>query len=354
MSSLDEEKAEAFSNRYIELLNGSAMILMTSLGHQTGLFDVMANLPSSTSDEIASKADLNERYVREWLGAMVTGKFVNYDPNAKTYYLPPEHSAILTRSVSPDNLAVSSQWIPLLGSVESKIIDAFKNGGGVPYSEFKKFHKVMAEESLQTVVSALHEHILPLVPNGIKILDEGIDVLDIGCGSGYALFEMAKTYPNSKFSGLDISEEAITKAQTLTKKEGLSNLKFEIKDISNLNIIENFDLITAFDVIHDQRAPNKVLKEIYGALKADGTFLMQDISGTSYLEKDVDHILGPLLYATSTMHCMTVSLSQGGEGLGTMWGVKTAEEYIKNAGFSSIIVNELEHDPMNVFFVISK
>src|SRR5215210_623837 len=209
----DQAEAEAFAERLVDVLNSGAIALMTSIGHRTGLFDAMSGLPSSTSEGIASAANLNERYVREWLGAMVVGGIVEHDSENETYYLPQEHAAFLTRAAAPDNIATFAQWIPLLGSVEDGIVESFRNGGGVPYSAFPRFHEVMAEESSQTVVAALTDHILPLVPGLSKRLEEGIDVLDVGCGSGRAMNLMARKFPNSRFLGYDFSKEAIARAR---------------------------------------------------------------------------------------------------------------------------------------------
>ncbi len=108
MQQLDQQKAEAFAERLLDLINGGAITLMTSIGHQTGLFDAMAGLEPSTSWEIAAAANLNERYVREWLGPMVVGGIVEHDPEAGTYWLPQEHAAFLTRAASPENIAVTT------------------------------------------------------------------------------------------------------------------------------------------------------------------------------------------------------------------------------------------------------
>src|SRR4051812_25352450 len=152
---LDQVKAEEFAERMVGILNEGAISLMTSIGHRTGLFDAMAGLPPSTSEQIAAAANLNERYVREWLDAMVVGRIVEHDYEYGTYRLPREHAAFLTRAASPDNIAVTAQLIPLMGSVEDGIVECFKNGGGLPYSAFPRFHEVMAEDSGQTVVAAL-------------------------------------------------------------------------------------------------------------------------------------------------------------------------------------------------------
>src|SRR5262245_57762849 len=171
----------------LDMLNGGALMVMTSVGHRAGLFDALAGLDAATSQELAVAAGLNERYVREWLGAMTTGRIVELDPGTDRYSLPAEHAAWLTRAASPDNLAVEAQWITTLSTVEDDIVDCFEKGGGVPYERFTRFHEVMAEESAQTVLSVLLSHILPLVPGMAESLDEGATLLDLGCGRGRAL-----------------------------------------------------------------------------------------------------------------------------------------------------------------------
>jgi 2-polyprenyl-3-methyl-5-hydroxy-6-metoxy-1,4-benzoquinol methylase len=357
ITGLDQAKAEAFAERMVGVLNEGAIALMTSIGHRTGLFDVMAGLPPSTSEQIASAADLNERYVREWLAAMVVGKIVEHNPQGPeggTYRLPQEHAAFLTRASAPDNIAVTAQFIPLMGSVEDGIVESFKNGGGLPYSAFPRFHQVMAEDSGQTVVAALTNHILPLVPGLTKRLETGIDVLDVGCGSGRALNLMARSFPNSRFIGYDFSEEGIARARAEAQEHGTPNVRFEVKDAAKLDEKKRYDLITTFDAVHDQADPAAVLKGIAGALKDDGVYLMQDIAGSSHVHNNLDHPIGPFLYTVSTTHCMTVSLAQGGEGLGTMWGEEKAKEMLKDAGFKEVEVKQLPHDIFNNYFIITK
>jgi 2-polyprenyl-3-methyl-5-hydroxy-6-metoxy-1,4-benzoquinol methylase len=350
----DEAKVSAFSERLVTILNDGALNLMIGIGHRTRLFDVMAKLPPSTSSEIAKRAGLNERYVREWLGAMVTGRIVNYEPDEQTYDLPAEHAASLTRAAVPMNFAATMQWMAVLGSVEDQIVECFHRGGGVHYEAFHRFHEVMAEESAQTVVSALTDHILPLAEGLVEQLDEGIDVLDIGCGSGRAACRLAAEFPNSRFTGYDLCDDAIAAATAEAKRDGLKNIRFESRDVSNLGERERFDLITAFDAIHDQAQPDVVLGEIVAALRPGGTFLMQDILASSHLEKNLDNPVAPLLYSISTMHCMTVSLAQGGAGLGTCWGRELAEKMLRDAGLRDITVEKLPHDDMNYYYIAKK
>lgn len=342
---------DALTQKMVGAINGAALVLMTSIGHRTGLFDTMSQMKPASSGAIAHEAGLSERYVREWLGAMVTGGIVEYDPADKSYWLPREHAAILTRTATPNNLAVSAQWISLLGGVEDSVVEAFVHGRGVPYSTYRGFHRVMAEESGQTVVAALHEHILPLVPGLKERLDRGIDVLDIACGAGRAMIELANRYPNSRFFGYDFSEEAIELARTEARKRRVTNVTFVAKDLAEMSEIARFDLVTAFDAIHDQAKPSIVLRNIRRALRPGGVYLMQDIQASTPVQENMTNPLATFIYTVSCMHCMSVSLANGGPGLGAAWGKQLAQEMLKEAGFGDVAAQTLPHDPINYYYV---
>ena len=350
--SLDTSKIDALGSRLLQVINDGALALMISIGHRAGLFDTMSALPPSTSQQIADAAKLDERYVREWLGCLLAAQLIEHDPAANTWHLPAEHAALITRAAAPNNFAAFTQYISVLGSVEDKILRCVREGGGVPYSQFTRFHEVMAEDSGQTVVAALHDHILPLVPGLMDKLAAGISVLDLGCGRGIALRQLAARYPKSRFTGIDFSVEAIGWAREQAAKENLPNLRYEVGDAARLDYERSFDFITTFDAIHDQARPDLVLHAIARALKPDGTYLMQDIRASSRPHENVGHPAGVLLYAISTFHCMTVSLAEGGMGLGTMWGRQLAEKMLADAGFKSIRVEQLAHDFQNEYYIV--
>ncbi len=288
---------------------------------------------------------------------MVTAGVIDVDSTSTRYVLPAEHAAFLTRAAAADNMAVFAQYIAVMGCVEDEIVECFKKGGGVPYEEFPRFHAVMAEDSGQSVLSSLESYVLPLVPGLTNQLAKGIRVLDVGCGSGRIMNWLAELYPNSQFTGIDISPEAIGTASREASQKGLRNIEFIIRDLSDFDETaepEAFNFIATFDAIHDQAKPLNVLKGIHRALKADGLYLMQDIQGSSYVYNNIGHPIGTFLYTISTMHCMTVSLAQGGEGLGAMWGEEKTREYLKKTGFRSIETNQLTHDFQNNWYVVRK
>ena len=353
----------AFAERMLTTLNHGALCLMASVGHRVGLFDAMKSAPSLTSGELASRSGLNERYVREWLGAMTASGVVRIEPGADAdsrdphYRLPTEHAAFLTRGAGADNLAMFTQFIAVLGGVEDDIVECFKNGGGVPYDRFPRFHDVMAEDSDHTVVDVLESRILPLVPGLTDRLRSGIRVLDLGCGRGRALNRLAELFPASRFQGIDLSAKAIACARDEASARGLKNIEFRIADLSDYNVKaepEAFDLIFTFDAIHDQGRPLNVLKGIHRTLKPDGVYLMQEIRGSSAPRNNISHPIGTFLYTISCMHCMTVSLAQGGEGVGAMWGEEKTREYLNQAGFSNVETRQFNQDIQNNRYIATK
>lgn len=351
VADIDSSKVEAFAGRMISLLNDSFLAILVSIGHQTNLFDTLASLPPSTSDEIAAAAGLNKRYVKEWLGAMVTGRIVEYDAARRTYRLPAEHAALLTRAAGADNFAMFTQYVALCGLVEPKIVHCFREGGGVPYSEYPKFQALQAEESAMTFDAKLIGSILPLAPGVIDALQAGADVLDLGCGQGHGVNLMARAFPRSRFTGWDFSSEGIAAARDETTRLGHSNARFEARDLATLDAIETYDLILAVDVIHDLAEPDEVLARAARALKLQGTFLMIDIAASSDLADNIEHPLAPFLYSASVLHCMAVSLAQGGPGLGTVWGEQKACEMLAAAGFTEVEVKRLDGDILHAYYV---
>lgn len=339
-------------SRLVTIMNGAALALALSIGHRTGLLDALAQGPT-TAEGLADRAHLDERYVREWLGAVTTGRITQHDPDAMTYWLEPDMAGLVTRG-GEVNAAVFTQYLAVLGAVEDDIVECFCTGAGVPYERFPRFHDVMAEDSAQNVTAALDEAILPLVPGIQQRLADGIEVLDVGCGRGGAVLALARTYPASHFVGIDLNAEAIEHARAAAEATRVTNTEFRELDATTLADklpAASVDLATTFDAIHDQARPGHVLRGIRHVLREDGVYLAQDINASGSHHGDMDHAIGPFLYTVSMMHCMTVSLAQGGEGLGTMWGIPTALALLEEAGFSDVQTHELPHDAQNVYYV---
>jgi 2-polyprenyl-3-methyl-5-hydroxy-6-metoxy-1,4-benzoquinol methylase len=250
-------------------------------------------------------------------------------------------------------MARFTQYIPMLAEVEADIIESFHRGGGVPYARYPRFQALMAESTGVRFDHLLLEKMVPLT--GMReALDRGIEVLDIGCGQGHAVNLLARAFPRSRFSGYDLSEGGIAAAHAEARALGNRNVRFMTRDVAALDEPGRYDLITAFDVIHDQANPHDVLREVGRALTPDGTFLMADVRASSELQDNIGHPFAPFLYGMSTMHCMTVSLALKGAGLGTVWGEQKALAMLREAGFTCVDVNRLDEDPLNNYYVARK
>jgi SAM-dependent methyltransferase len=350
---LDEARVEAFAGRLFELYTGGMLTFMVDIGHRTGLFAAAAAGPA-TSVELAERADLQERYVREWLGAMVTGGIVDLDPATGTYMLPAEHAACLTGPGS-GNLAPFSRLDTHLAKHVDAVARAFREGGGVPYEEFRpEFTDVMDALGRGVFDELLLEAYLPLVPGLPERLAAGARVADVGCGTGHAIVLLAGDFPSSSFVGYDLAEDAIARARSEAAAAGLANARFEVRDAATLAVEQPFDVVFVFDAIHDQVAPAEVLARIHAALAPGGRFVMVEPRASSDPAGNLANPLAALLYSVSTLHCLTVSLAGGGAGLGAAWGEELARSMLADAGFDDVVVHEAPGDPVNAVFVATK
>jgi SAM-dependent methyltransferase len=346
---IDEARTREFGRGLIGTFSGAVLTYLIGVGHETGLFEAAAEHPA-TSSELAERAQLNERYVREWLGAMTTGGVFSYDANTGTYELPAEHAAWLTGHTA-GNAAPMSQILNHFGTLLPRLIECFRRGGGIPYSEFRpEFTDRMDDVWRRIYDEKLLDGFIAPVPRLRERLQAGIMAADIGCGTGHAANLLARAYPASRFVGYDIAADAIATATAEAEAMGLLNSRFEVLDVNRLPSDPKLDLITAFDSIHDQVDPATVLSNVRRALANDGLFLMIDFKFSSKLEENVDNPFATLYYGISTMHCMTISLAEGGAGLGTVWGTQTARRMLADAGFSSVEILDSPR-PQNCIYI---
>ena len=310
---VDSEPPGAFAGHLVRTLTGGALTMLISLGYRTGLFEAAAAGPA-TSAGLADRAGLQERYVREWLGAMVTGGFFRYDPVTREYALPAEHAHVLTGP----GAANAGPMAAMLQAFAGALPELERCGG-----------------------------FLGAVPGGLAA---GAAVLDLGCGTGHAVTVAARAFPASRFLGVDIDEHAVTTAQSRRARLGLGNAAFVIGDAAALPARPRFDVITAFDAVHDQRSPQEVLRRVRAALAPGGVFVMVDAKFSSHLAGNVGNPLAALCYAISLMYCTPVGLGGGGAGLGAMWGTELAGQMLAEAGFSRVEMLDSPR-PQNCIYV---
>ncbi len=347
----DDADVGAFAGRLMGMLTDAMLTAMIDLGHRTGLFEAMSSGGPATGPALAAGAGLQERYVREWLGGMVTGGVVEFDAATRTYRLPPAHAACLAGRGAM-NLAPLSQLSGLLARHIPAVTTAFRDGGGVPYSAYRpEFTEVMDGLGRGAYDELLVDALLPLAPGLTERLWAGARAADIACGTGHALVLLATAFPDSTFTGYDLDPGAVERARLEAASLGLVNVSFHAADAATVRIDPPCDAVFMFDALHDQADPPAVLARIREGLVPGGTFFLKEPRVSSELEDNVGVPFAPLLYGVSTLHCLTVSLAEGGAGLGAAFGEQQARRLLAQAGFAGIRVLDAPGDPLDAIFL---
>jgi SAM-dependent methyltransferase len=330
---MDRARIAEFLDRFVGYAAGATTMALLAVADRSGLLTWLAEHESGTVEEIAEGAELESRYVREILSGLAAVGAVFYDPGPRVFTLPPEHALFLADESSPYFMGGWSDMLPALMAQIDGVADATMHGGGVPFEEFgAAMIRGVDRANTPSQKVFLVDRWLPAVPGLVTALDSGIRVADVGCGSGTVPILIAKAFPDSRVIGFDVSEDALTVARS--RAGGTPNVTFEQVSADAIGVNPPFDLITAFDAIHDLADPLAALTRIREALNTDGRFLMMEPNAASFLEDNLND-RGALLYGVSALHCMTQSLAAGGEGLGAAWGREKAEEYARRAGFSN-------------------
>ena len=349
---IDQAKTEAFVGKVLADTAGLAVTVLSSIGDRLGLFKQLAQAPA-TSEELAARAHINERYAREWLSAMASAGYLEYDPATRRFTLPPEHVPVLAQEGGPVFFGgVQEEVVGLAGPV-NQLMQAFRSGGGVPMEAYDPSFW----EGLTRFTSSWFENLLvpvwlPAMPEVQAKLERGALVADIGCGHGKALIKLAQTYPQSRYVGYDVFAPSVAKATANAQAAGVTDrVRFQQLDVSE-GLPEQYDVITTFDVIHDAVNPRGLLRAIHQALRPNGRYVCLEINSSDKLEENIG-LLGSFFYSVSVLYCMTTSLAGHGEGLGTV-GLPESKirELSAEAGFSNVRRVPMEN-PFNILYEVT-
>lgn len=340
-----------FGERLRELMTGHALTTLIGMGHRLGLFAALAAGPASAG-ELAGRAGLHERYVREWAGALVAGEVLDLqrdpaddDPGHDLYVLPAAHAALLAGPGAGG--AAQAAMLRTLGALAPEVERSFGDGGGVPHAAYAA-HGRMGEHWRPVYDAHLVDGFLGAVPGLVGRLRAGARVLDVGCGTGHAVNLMAREFPRSTVTGLDLSPQVVADAEAERAAMGLTNAGFVVGDAAALPPGPHYDLITAFDAVHDQQDPAGVLGRIRAALAPGGVFVMVDVDLTGRPDTDRVRPHAPLTWAVSLLFCVPTTRAAGGPAvagptpedgaLGAAWGRERALRMLAGAGFADVAV----------------
>lgn len=351
------EKAE-FGKYFTNIFQDGFIMLSIGIGHDLGLFKVMCEAKEPiSSEEVAKKLDLKERYTREWLSTMVAASIIKQDRDSNLYTVPEQYKDIILTNMG------FAPALFAMGMRSKAVKEAFKKDGpyGISYhdehaSEFlhwlNSYRALMCDETVD-------KKIIPLLDQQgvVSRLKSGIKVLDLGCGAGNYVTTMAQRFPKSTFIGLDYSEAGIKHGNKHKQEKGLTNVTFTQGDAHNLpdEWAESFDYVFVYDVLHDLPNPHKALGQIYKVLKKDGFFSLIELGFHSNPVDNADDKGAALYYAASTFICLQSSMS--GEphiGYGACWGRESIEKALLDANFKINGKSSLIEIDEEAFFLCTK
>ncbi len=333
MAQIDPEKAKLVAQSIIADVGTFVHGGLCYIGDRLGLFKAMAGAGPLSAEQLATKTGLSERYVREWLGAMATAQYVQYNPHDNTYLLTPEYACALADEDSPFFIGGYFQMAQAAVTVAPKVAEAFKTGRGVPQQEYPASFFEAAERNSRTrYLHKLLRKWIPAMPQVVERLKAGGTAADVGCGGGRAAIMIAQAFPKAQVFGYDVHAESVNRARHNAQAEGVADrVTFEVLDGAQLPA-GKFDFVSTFDVVHDAVDPIGLMTAIRRSLKDGGTYLVQEVNVSDKVEENMKP-LGKMVYSVSTLYCMTTSLAHGGAGIGTAMGEAKARELAAAAGF---------------------
>jgi SAM-dependent methyltransferase len=333
---------------------GAMLNALLYIGDRLAIFDMLSDGVPRTAPRMADDTGLNERYLREWASTLVAAGYLNYDPGTQAYFMTPEQIAVLADRESPFYFGGGFLYAQACVRQLPALMDAFRQGGGVSFADFgpemsEAIEKLFANGYREVVAKQW----IPAVPGLAERLRTGARVAEVGCGGGYPLISVALAYPASLCSGYDLDPRSLARARTTAEARGVDNrVTFDLRAAEDLSDDEQFDLVMAFNCIHDMAQPVAALRGIRRALRSDGAFLWSEARASDRLEENVGP-MGRALYAASVMHCMTVSLAFGGMGLGAVVGEQAVRQLAREAGFASCEPLPVEH-PYHRVYVLTR
>lgn len=342
---MNQAKVDAFARRLLKELLATMSALNIYLGHRLGLFRVMAEGGLVTPPELASRTGYADRYVREWLECMAVCEYVDYDPATGRFSLPAEHAVVLLDCDHPAYAAASFCFVPSFARILPSLMEAFRSGGGVPYEAY-------GEDTLEAIgrgnrpmfVNDYVARWIPAMPDIERRLRAGGRVAEIGCGVGWSSISLAKGFPKVRIDAVDADAASVQQARHNAQDGGVADrITFHRAPAEDAPLTGPYDLVTAFECLHDMAYPVKALRRMRELASPDGAVLVAGEAVGESLEEN-RNFLGRLNYNVSVLYSLPQAMVYlGAAGTGTMLRPSTLRRYAEDAGFSRVEVLPIEN-----------
>ncbi len=348
-ATIDEQRVEAFLGRFVSDMGAAMTMPLVRLGERLGLYRAMAHAGPLSSQDLADRAGVRERYVREWLANQTASGYVEHDPASDRYTLPDEHALALADEGSPLFMLGGLGIMASVWADEDRLAERFADGEGFGWHEHDPRLFSGTERFFRPGYRAhLVADWIPALDGLAERLTAGALVADVGCGHGASTLIMARAFPKSTFVGFDYHDGSIARARELAREEGLNDrVRFEVAR-ADAYPGDGYDLVCHFDCLHDMGDPEGAARHVRQTLNPDGWWMVVEPFAGDSLEDNLNPV-GRLFYAASTLVCTPNSLSQEvALGLGAQAGPKRTEGIMREAGFGRVRI--ATQTPFNLIY----
>ncbi|XP_067682527.1 S-adenosylmethionine-dependent methyltransferase Rv2258c-like [Haliotis asinina] len=348
------EKMSDYSKKMMNQFGASGVMICLSLARDLGVVDVLIEAKQPlTSQQVADKLNLRERYVREILGALSVGEVINVNDTSTKFYVPEDQKQTLV------TVSIFSRLLPQLGMRYNnvKACAQQRNPGGMVYSENPEMFDILKEILVTIKKDIVDTDILPAIPQMAQWLESGIKVAEFGCATGVLVNKLASRFKNSTFLGSDVASKPLEEARAYAYSRGIQNITFSTDNVDTISekYNESFDWILTRDVIHDLTYPQQALNQIYRCLKPGGIYSMIDIGIEGGIAGNIANGTSMFYYSAGTFMCIPESFRQpDSAALGATWGAPLAREMVAKAGFTIINESTSRTDEKEIHFVCQK
>jgi 2-polyprenyl-3-methyl-5-hydroxy-6-metoxy-1,4-benzoquinol methylase len=354
----DEPKAEELAGTLFMACLATMELANVELGVRLGLYEALEGAGAVTPGELAARAGIAERYAQEWLEQQAVAGIVEVadataPAAARRFTLPNAHAHVLLDDDSDACMKPCAAVVPWLGKAIEIMVEEFRRGDGASFGAFD-LHDIQAAFTRPVFANHLTQSWLPALPEvQVKLTaGEPVRIAEVGCGEGLAAVSIARAYANAAVDGFDLDEASITAARKAAAEAGVADrARFEVRDAADPTIVGDYDLVMAIEMLHDVPDPVGILRTMRTLAGASGTVLVVDERAeesftvpTSEMER--------FFYAFSTLHCLAVSMQDGGAGTGTVMRPGTLRRYATEAGFAQVDVLDVDH-PQFVLYALS-
>ena len=346
-----EAGRDALAERLFGACVGALDLLHVYVGDRLGLYAALAEGPC-TPAALAERCGIHERYAREWLEQQAVAGIVGVDepadPDRRRFFLPPGHDEVLLDGDSLSYLSPLALGVASLAQALPKVLEAFRTGGGVPFEAYGSDVRLcISRLNRPMFVNLLASEWFPKVPGLVERLgaDPPARVADVGCGTGWSSIAIAAGFPGVEVVGLDLDEASVTEARANAAASGVADrVRFEIRDAADPGLAGGFDLVCAFETIHDMSDPVGALRAMRSLRAGGSTVLVADERVADSFTLDVDEA-ERFQFGWSALHCLPTALTAPpAAGTGTVMRTPTFRRYATEAGFDYVDVLPIDND----------